>query len=445
MHNSSIFSSPLGLGLLLALTIAGAYFGSAAVSAFALLLLLLCACARLWSGGVLEKTTLSIDDGQTACHAGDTITLTLRVFSRSLFPLIWLDAFVPLGETLLLRHADDEHPEPQQLPMQRPLYGFSERFAWLLWQHEIACEETLLSIRRGVTEISSVSLQAGDSLAMSAQQKWQALDRPIRLSVYPRLVSVDISPFARLIADAQAGARGQTEDVTLLRSSRSYQHGDPIKRINWRHLALSGRMETNQYETITPGCITFVLDLSSFVYLKTVITRYDTRETLPFVREEALESMLSLIASCIQGLFERGLRFALVLPGYGKTEGVVLRPGSNETALLAVMEALAAIHYHGENIHLPADELRRLRRELGVLHLCAYTDAPTLTEPLDALGLERTRTIACLRQEGNPAAGESPVMLLSDLTSELSFSSVGMSPHVAPDKPKEPTKEGGAA
>lgn len=446
MHNSSIFSSPLGLILLLALTIAGAYFGSAPVSAFALLLLLLCACARLWSRGVLEKASLSIDDGQTACHAGDTITLTLRVFSRSLFPLIWLDVFVPLGEKLLLRHVDDETPEPLQLPMQKPLYGFSERFAWLLWQHEITCEETLQSLHRGVTEISTVSLQAGDGLAMSAQQKWLTLNRPVRLSVYPRLVPVDVSPFARLIADAQTGARGQTEDVTLLRSSRPYQHGDPFKRINWRHLALSGRMETNQYETITPGCITFVIDLPSFVYLKTVVTRYDTRETLPFVREEALESMLALVASCIQGLFERGLRFALVIPGHGKSEGVVIRPGSGETALLACMEALAALDYRGQKTHLPADELRRLRRELGVVHLCAYTDAPSLAEPLSALGIERTRTIACMRAESNAAAGEAPVTLISDLTSDLSFSSVGTSPHASPDlTAAQPPQEGGAA
>ena len=446
MHNSSIFSSPLGLVLLLALAISGAYFGSAPVSAFALLLLLLCACARLWSRGVLEKASLSIDDGQTACHAGDTITLTLRVFSRSVFPLIWLDIFVPLGETLILCHADDEKPEPLQLPMQRPLYGFSERFAWLLWQHEIACEETLLSLRRGITEISFVSLQAGDGLAISAQQKWLTLDRPVRLSVYPRLVPVDVSPFARLIADAQTGARGQMEDVTLLRSSRPYQHGDPFKRINWRHLALSGRVEINQYETITPGCITFMIDLESFMYMKTVVTRYDIRETLPFVREEALESMLSLVASCIQGLFEHGLRFALVIPGYGKAECAVVCPGNSETALLSCMETLAAVDYHGQKTHLPADELRRLRRELGVLHLCAYTDAPVLTEPLAALGLERTRTIACLRAQGNPAAGESPVTLLSDLTSELSFSSVGTSPHATPDTADAPSpQEGGAA
>ena len=432
MHNSSLFSSPLGLLGLFVCTVAAAYFGATLVAAFLLLLFLLGLSARLWSGGVLGKTTVSVGGRQTACHAGDPLTLTLRVHSRSLFPLIWLDVFVPLGQSLLLRHEDDDNPQQVQLPLERPVYGFSERFAWLLWQHEIACEETLLSLRRGVVEIAHVSLQAGDGLAMAAQQRWQNLERPLRLSVYPRLERMDVSPFVRLIADAQTGARGQTEDVTLLRSSRPYQHGDSFKRINWRHLALSGQMETNQFETITPGCITFAVDLSSFRYWRTVVTRYDTRETLPFVQEDALEAMLSAVASCIQGLFERGLRFALVVPGYGRTEGVLVRPGNGETALLACMEALAAIDYQGQDTQLPADELRRARRELGVVHLCSLTDVPALTQPLAALGLERTRTIACLKSE-SASASDAPVLLLSDLSD-------GFAQPAAPD-----ARKGGAA
>ena len=424
MHNSSLFSSAAGLGLLLLCAIASAYFGATAIAALALLLFLLCLCARLWSRGLLDKTSISFSDGQTACHAGDTLTLSLHVSSRSLFPLIWLDVFVPLGETPLLRHADDEADSlyaPVQLPMERPLYGFSERFAWLLWQHDIACEEPLLSLHRGVVDIRRVSLQAGDGLAMAAEQRWVNLDRPLRLSVYPRLVPVDVSPFARLIADAQSGARGQTEDVTLLRSSRPYQHGDPMKRINWRHLALTARMETNQYETITPGCITFILDLQSFTYLKTVVTRYDTRETLPFVHEEALENMLSFVASCIQGLFERSLRFALIIPGHGSTEGVVCRPGSGETALLSCMEALAALDYSGKTTHLPADEIRRLRRELGAVHLCSMNGVPVISAQLGALGVERMRMIACQRDEGTQSVSDAPVSLISDLAPLASF------------------------
>ena len=431
MNNSSIFSSVLGLALLLALVIAGAYFGAALISAFSLLLLLLCLSARLWSRSVLSKTSVVLCDGQTACHAGDSLTLRLSVRSRSLFPLIWLDVFLPFGHEPILTRADGQPPAPVEVPMEKPLYGLSERFASLMWQQEITCEEELASLRRGVVRISRVSLQAGDGLGMAASQRWAALDRPLTLSIYPRLMKVDVRPFTRMISDAQTGPRGQMEDVTLLRSSRPYQYGDSFKRINWRHLAMTGRMETNQYEMITPGCITFLLDLLSFRYMKTVVTRYDMRETLPFVHEESLEQMISLVASCLHALHEQGLRFALIIPAFGQSEGVVCRPGSGETALTACMEALAALDYRGQDVRLPADELRRIRRELGVVHLCALTDAPALSESLEALSFQHLRALSCSRaQEGSPRAGELPCLLLSELTGEL---------------PDSPPHKGGAA
>ena len=264
MHNSSLFASRLGLAALLAAAVACAYWGAMLIAAFLLLVFLLGLGASLWSRNVLGKTSVSIAEGQNACHAGDTLPLVLHVHSRSLFPLIWLDVTVPLGERLIVKREGDEHPQLEKGPYEKPEYGLRERFAWLLWQQEITCQETLETLRRGIVSIDNIRLQAGDGLGMAADRRDAALKRPVRLVVYPQLVPVDIRPFTRLVTLAEAGAKGQTEDITLLKSSRPYQHGDPMKRINWRYLAMAGRMEVNQYETITPGCITFLVDLFSF-------------------------------------------------------------------------------------------------------------------------------------------------------------------------------------
>ena len=415
MHNSSLFSSRLGLAALLVLSIACLYWGAVLIAAFLLLVLLLGFGASLWSSSVLRKTSVQIADGQTACHAGDTLPLTLIVRSRSLFPLIWLDVTVPLGEKLIIKRAGDEHPELENGAYAKTEYGMSERFAWLLWQQEITCEETLETLRRGVVPIESIRLQAGDGLGLSANCRSVSLERPIRLIAYPALVPVDIRPFTRLITLAEAGARGQTEDITLLKSSRPYQHGDPMKRINWRYLAMTGRMEVNQYETITPGCITFLLDLFSFRYLETYTTTKDTKETRVVLREKELEHMLCVLASCIRQMNEQGLRFALVIPGYGTCEPVICRPGSSETSLYAALEALAEIDYNGQETRLPADDIRRMRRKLGVIHLCAYSDAPTLTHDMEALSCTRLRALACLRDEQSQRTGELECTLLEDL------------------------------
>jgi len=415
MHNSSLFASWLGLAALLFLAVACAYWGAMLIAAFVLLVLLLGFGASLWSRNVLNKTSVSIGEGQTACHAGDALPLTLTVHSRSLFPLIWLDVTIPFGDTLIVRREGDEHPQLETGPYEKPKYGLRERFAWLLWQQEITCEETLETLRRGIVPIDMIRLQAGDGLGMAADFRDAALERPVRLIVYPRLVPVDIRVFTRLITLAEAGAKGQTEDITLLRSSRPYQHGDPMKRINWRYLAMTGQMEVNQYETITPGCITFLLDLFSFRYLKTFTTTKDTTETRVMLREKELEQMLSVLASCIRALSEQGLRFALIVPGYAEHEPILCRPASGETALYAALEALAGIGYAGQQTQLPADDIRRLRRKLGVIHLCAYTDAPTLTGDMEALSCTRLRALACLRDEQAQRTGELECTLLEDL------------------------------
>ena len=220
MHNSSLFASRLGLCALLVLAIACAYWGATLIAAFLLLVLLLGLGASLWSRNVLAKASVSIGDHQTACHAGDTLPLTLTVHSRSLFPLIWLDVTVPLGETLIVQREGDEQPQPEDIPYMKPQYCLRERFAWLLWQQEITSEETLETVRRGVVPIDHIRLQAGDGLGMAADFRDAALARPVRLVVYPRIVPVDIRPFTRLITLAEAGAKGQTEDITLLKSSR---------------------------------------------------------------------------------------------------------------------------------------------------------------------------------------------------------------------------------
>ena len=419
MHNSSIFASWPGLICLLALVIASVYFSATLIAAFLLLVFLLCLGACLWSKNVLSKTTLALGEGQTACHAGETLPLTLTVRSRSLFPLIWLDVTVPLGETLILRRQGDEHAQLETGHYEKPKYGLQERFAWLLWQQEITCHETLETLRRGVVSIDNIRLQAGDGLGMAAAYRDAAIEPPVRLIVYPRLVPVDIRPFTRLITLAEAGARGQTEDITLLKSSRPYQHGDPMKRINWRYLAMTGRMEVNQYETITPGCITFLIDLFSFRYIEVYTTTRDTKETRIVLREKELEGMLSVVASCIRALFEQGLRFALIVPGYAGREPIVLPPGCSETALQIALEALAEIDYRGQETHLPADEIRRLRRKLGVIQLCAYSDSPTVSADMEALSCTRLRAIACLRDEQAQRTDEMECMLLSDLCSAL--------------------------
>ena len=419
MNKSSLFSTLPGLVVLFAIMITAAYFGVTLLAALLLLALVLCALSRLWSRSVLKKTEVSIAESGVACHAGESFDLTLCVRSRSFFPLIWLDVALPLvsGDRARIVREGDDPKKIIQLPYESPLTALCERFVWLLWQQEIICTERMTALERGVIALERASLQAGDGLGLAACQRWTQLEQVCRVTVYPRLYDVDVSSFLRLVQDTEAGSRGQTEDVTLLRASRPYQHGDPMRRINWRRLAMSGVMETNQYEMITPGCISFVLDLSSFGYEEIVGQDAATKSggvVRHAVHNVQMEKMISVIASVIRALYERTLRFALVIPGYGDCDAVICRPGTGETAYMQAMEALAQIHYRGGEAKLPMEELQRLRRKLGAVHLCAMTDERAEIDRMEMLGLAHVRSIACIRQ-ARDEEGISSCLLLEQL------------------------------
>ena len=160
------------------------------------------------------------------------------------------------------------------------------------------------------------------------------------------------------------------------------------------------------------------MDLFSFRYVETCpnSTAQGLNETRIVLRENELENMLSLISSAIEKLYELEQRFALIIPGYADTEPVICRPASGESALLAALEALTAIDYRGQTVALPSDEIRRIRRKLGTVYQCAWSDVPTQAEALGALGVARLRCIACLRDETAKSVGETDSLLLGELT-----------------------------
>ena len=404
MNKSSLFATIPGLLLLFALLIAAAYFGAYALAALLLVTLVFGALSRLWSRAVLQNTDVSIDEHLAACHAGEAFELTLNVRNCSFFPLIWLDAAIPLavGERPKIIREGDDPSKTIELPYERPLCALCERIVWFLWQQEITCTQQMKALSRGMVTLDRASLQAGDGLGLAACQRWTKLRHPVQITVYPRLVPVDVWPFLRLIQDAEAGARGQTEDVTLLRGSRPYSHGDPMRRINWRRLAMSGVMETNQYETITPGCISFLLDLASFGYEEVINEDAATKSggtVRAAVHEQELEQMISAVASLICALAERRQRFALVIPEYGGREAMICRPGAGETALLQALEALAGINYRGGAAKLPMDGLHAIKRRVGTVHVCSFADGGEQMQQLEALGFAHARTIVCQKSE----------------------------------------------
>lgn len=401
--NSQFVSLP-GLGTLLFFAVLSIYFRASLIGAFLLLFFLLCLSSYVWSRGVCRRVETLVRAEQEACHAGTGGVLEIRVKNKSLFPLIWLDVIIPTGPKPLIRkkgEADIFWFSPGD--SERRLTGIRERFVWMLWQQEITWREEYLAEKRGVIEVKGIELQAGDGFGLSAREEWYPLPVPFRLVIYPKLIPVQAKRLLRITQEAEARNQGQTEDITLLKSSRPYEAGDSMKKINWRLLASSGQLITNIYETVLPGCVAFLLDLESFQRI--VETENPNGGTIEerYLRRGALEAMLSLLASCIRELAESRIQTALLIPAYGSHEAVFCIPGEGRPAVTESLEALALVDYRAEDTSFPYEEFWQVSHKIGNLYICTRAVGRTKLETLaEALGRSRAAFLALLKGEAEP-------------------------------------------
>lgn len=403
-RNSRFVTLP-GLSGLLFFAVLATYYQVWTIAAFLMLLFCLCISSFFWSRVVLKKVEISVAARQNTCHVGERLVLEMKVRNRSFLPLVWLDVILPAGHKACIRQAGEEETSWFLLGRDvEPQAGIRERFVWLLWQQEIAWEEELDTLRRGVAELAGAGLQAGDGFGLSARESWYSFQNPLRLVIWPKLVPVSVQPFLRITQEAVAASRGQTEDITLLKSIRPYQPGDSVKRINWRLLAGTGRMEVNRYETVRPGCTTFLLDLVSFRQkVKREGSQGTCEELVPMEPER--EQMISLVASCMESLAGQGLGVALVIPEYKEHQAVICVPGREEPVTDQCMEALARIDYQKEDTRFPYEEFWQTVHKLGQICICTRTDqGSSLDDLAEYLGRSRVRYLALERQQGE--AGE---------------------------------------
>ncbi len=418
----SWFVGTLGLILLLVCAVLSIYFQAWVIGAFLCFMFLLCFGSRTWSRAVLRRVDISVKAIQESCHAGELLRLKMQVRNRSFLPLVWLDVILPMGRKPLVRSEGQEECEWFFLKGETEVQtGVRNRFVWLLWQQEITWEETLRTICRGSVEITGAALQAGDGFGLSARESWKPFPTPLRLLVYPRIVPIAVQSFLKINQEAVAQSRGQTEDITILKSSRPYQPGDSIKRINWRLLAGSQKMEVNVYETVMPGCAAFLLDLASFRYEAEQEDSSGGSWKEKRLKEPELEAMISLIASCMRAVDEHGILTALVLPAYGDREAVFCMPGGDESIWNRSMEALAMIDYKKEDVRFPYEEFWQAGHKLGNIYLCCESEEnSTLGELAHHLGRSRVKYLTLKR--GVTETGEFDCIYGEEIALERLFS-----------------------
>jgi uncharacterized protein (DUF58 family) len=351
----SNFATRAGLAVLLILVLACAYFGLAAPGVFLGGLLLLCALVLFWSRTSLRRIDVRFSGGDICAFPGDRFRVEAVLTNRKFLPLLWLDLAIPTGER----------------PCVGPVGGgdgLSETFTWVMPQQTLRWRQEAAALRRGVCPVDTLTLRSGDGFGLTEQSAETAPSGRFRFVVYPRIVPVDLRPVLRSMRELERAGDGLTVDKTLLNSTRDYRSGDSFRDINWRLLARTDDVQVNVYEKLAVRRVCFLPDLASYCDTETV-AHGDGTETVYHVREEALERMLSLIASLSARLAERNVLCSLAVPGFSGHSERTFIPEIAADQVMPVLVSLAEIDYVGGPAAFSAEELLSARHRLGQLYL----------------------------------------------------------------------------
>ena len=330
-HDLGIESSRIvSLGAIvffLALGIAAAFFGNTRLTGIFLFLGCFGAVSRFWGRRAMDRVELRVKSGTCALYPGMETELEYEIENGKLLPLIWMELSQNAAPRGCLEPADGDDFERYECRYagEYASEAYRRNFSFIMGMETAEFSSVWKAVRRGVYKPDRLLIRTGDGFGLTQIEKKMSEINVPQITVYPRRVAVDISPFIINDFERTSRGRGFAEDVSVLRALKPYEESDSWKRICWRYEARGGdELRVNRYETMQPLSIMFIFDGESYC------GRDDGFA--------ALESGIEVLASAITELTERNVLCSLCLPvnsrqetGYGEAVNTVSAAGGSES------------------------------------------------------------------------------------------------------------------
>lgn len=293
LHASSLLVSTPCIAASGVLCVLFAFYGNRIVSFSLASLFLLTLVSRLWTGVSAMAIDTSITVSTRDIFPGQMMEVEVRIKNNKVFPIAWLDLYMPLPKSLCLLPDDMRTPDQWEIVRlanngaSTKLIG-TKKCGRLLWYEEASFPITMEAKRRGICSLESWQLSIGDGFGLSESEI--RIPDGGTIAVYPQIIEVDTTPFMRNLWNANTGTHGVMVDPTVIRSTRDYRTEDSLKHINWRLLARTQVLTVNLYEDILPKSVHVLFDGESF--------------SGPAPHRKELEETLSVIASELVALSE---------------------------------------------------------------------------------------------------------------------------------------------
>lgn len=343
-----------------------------------------------------RRLTYSRSFGAVSAYCGDTVELIEEIGNRKWLPVPWLRVESQLRTGL-------EFGSQENLEISSgSIYQNHKSFFSLLPYTKITRRHKLVCARRGVYRLSAVSLTVGDVLGISTATERKDVEG--ELLVYPLPADVSALP-----ADTRSWQgditvrRWIVDDPFMIAGVREYRSGDPLKGVNWKATARSGRLQVHQ------------LDFTADHRLMIVLNMENHEGMWQRVNDEPLiEYGLSLAAGYARLAVAQGMEagFAVNAPVEpGAERPIVLLPEGGRGRLEELFEAMARMPMEcSVPVYLVLEQLAELEsRRMDILLLTAFESVRMLEAVEELRRRGHSVDLLPLRQPESAAAGKGGV------------------------------------
>ena len=302
---SSVLVSTPAIVICLILGVLAAFWGQKRLAGVLLLFFLGALLSRLWGFTAGRGVRVSASAAASGLFPGEELEVEITVQNNKFLPVLWMELFFPLSEQLCLIPENSRQPEDWEFNDLAEMHASDklvgeQRLSFLLWYENVRLTTRWQAKCRGLYSTQNWLMRTGDGFGLSQIQR--PFFQPVHsqtLAVYPKLTKVSPELFLRNLWNAETGAKGVMEDITVIRSTREYMASDSAKYINWRLAARGLPLSVNVYEDILPQSVHFIFDGESFFG--------------PDPHPEEMEEALSILASEVVVLARRQVQCGISL------------------------------------------------------------------------------------------------------------------------------------
>ena len=312
----------------LVLCVIAVFFGNTPLAIFLGFISILALFSYFWAKYSLKYVNYRINVGKKFIFPGQTFTIHRIIENNKTLPLLWLELLEEFdiddcaltSEEFIIKNVYREDE------MDKTKYERLYTFSLIKWNERIDFKDKWEAKHRGIIQIKTSEISSGDGFGLCKMKQDIEFDTKNRITVFPELIDVSIDKILNNMWDSRSAAKGYLQDRTIIKSTRDYLPGDPVKDINLRLLAKGLGLKTNVFEIVTPDSVLFILDPASF-------RRF---------HKNKFEESLSIIASIINKLTKRGINVSLLTPKSKWFEEGVSGGGKSEASVYAMLERLSA-------------------------------------------------------------------------------------------------------